>query len=45
MMGGIELNLKKDNNLIQTELVREEWMNKPVEEMNEDEKMRLKDFE
>jgi len=25
--------------------VREDWMNKPVEEMNEDEKMRLKEFE
>mmetsp|Transcript_23312 Transcript_23312/g.22930 ORF Transcript_23312/g.22930 Transcript_23312/m.22930 type:complete len:325 (-) Transcript_23312:756-1730(-) len=45
MMGGIELNLKKDNNMIQTELVREDWMNKPQEEMNEDEKMRLKEFE
>lgn len=45
MMGGTELNLKKDQNMIQTELVREEWMNKPVEEMNEDERMRLKEFE
>ena len=45
MMGGTELNLKKDAGMIQTELVREEWMNKNVEEMNEDERMRLKEFE
>lgn len=45
MMGGTELSLKKDQNLIQTELVREEWMNKPFEEMNEEEKMKMKDFE
>lgn len=44
MLGG-ELNLKKDNNAIQTELVREEWMNKPEEEMNDEEKQRFKDFQ
>lgn len=31
--------------MIQAEFVREEWMNKPVEEMNDDEKQRLKEFE
>lgn len=31
--------------MIVTELVKEDWMNKPVEEMNEDERIRLKDFE
>ena len=45
MMGGTELNLKKDQNLIQTELVREDWMNKPYEEMNEEEKLKFKEFE
>jgi len=45
MMGGTELNLKKDTNLIQTELVREDWMNKPLEEMNEEERVKLKEFE
>ena len=45
MMGGTELNLKKDQNLIQTELVREDWMNKPYEEMNDEEKLKFKEFE
>ena len=45
MMGGTELNLKKDANLVQTELVREDWMNKPFEEMNDDEKLKFKEFE
>lgn len=44
-MGGVELNLKKDQNMIQTELVREDWMSKPVEEMNDEEKYKLKEFE
>lgn len=45
MMGGTELNLKKDQNMIQTELVREEWMNKPYDEMNDEEKLKFKEFE
>lgn len=31
--------------MIQTELVREDWMNKPQEEMNDEEKMKIKEFE
>ena len=45
MMGGTELNLKKDQNNLQAELVREDWMNKPIEEMNDEEKYKLKEFE
>ena len=45
MMGGTELNLKKDQNQIQNELVREDWMNKPYDDMNEEEKLKLKEFE
>jgi len=45
MMGGTELNLKKEKNLMDQELIREDWMNKPVEEMTDDEKARLKEFE
>ena len=44
MMGGTELNLKKDSNLVQAELIREDWMNKPVEQMNDEEKYKLKEF-
>jgi|LauGreDrversion4_2_1035121.scaffolds.fasta_scaffold17743_4 hypothetical protein len=44
MMGGTELNLKKDNNSVQAELVREDWMNKPPEQMNDEEKYKLKEF-
>lgn len=44
-MGGTELNLKKDQGNLQTELPREDWMNKPVEEMNDEEKYKLKEFE
>lgn len=44
MMGGTELNLKKDTGAAQAELVREDWMNKPVEQMNEEEKYKFKEF-
>jgi hypothetical protein len=44
MMGGTELNLKKDSNLAQVELVREDWMNKPPEQMTEEEKFKMKEF-
>jgi len=45
MLGGNELVFKKEKNKLDEELVREEWMNRPVEEMNEEEKSRLKEFE
>ena len=45
MMGGTELNLKKDKATLDQELVREDWMNKPVEEMSDDEKAKFKEFE
>ena len=45
MMGGNELIFKKEKNKLDEELVREEWMNKPVEEMSDEEKIRLKEFE
>jgi len=45
MMGGTELNLKKEKNLMDQELIREDWMNKPTEEMSDDERARLKEFE
>ena len=38
MLGGNELTFRKEKNKLDEELVREEWMNKPEEEMNEDEK-------
>ena len=44
MMGGTELNLKKDSGMVQTEVVREDWMNKPQEQMNEEEKYKFKEF-
>jgi len=45
MMGGTELIIKKDNNPLEAELQREDWMSKPWEEMNEEERQRLKEFE
>ena len=45
MLGGNELVFKKEKNKLEEELVREDWMNKPLEEMNDDEKQRLKEFE
>mmetsp|Transcript_23919 Transcript_23919/g.16895 ORF Transcript_23919/g.16895 Transcript_23919/m.16895 type:complete len:114 (+) Transcript_23919:2388-2729(+) len=45
MMGGTDLVMKKDQNLLESELVREDWMNKPQEEMNDDERQKLKEFE
>ena len=43
MMGG-ELTFKKDKNLLEMELVREDWMNKPQEQMSDEEKFKLKEF-
>lgn len=44
MMGGI-LEMKKEKNIMQLELTREEWMNKAVQDMSEEEKLKLKEFE
>ncbi len=45
MMGGNELNLKKDKNKNETTLEMEDWMlSKTLEQMNEDEKARFEDF-
>jgi len=44
-MGGNELIMKKEKNKLEEELVREDWMNKPENEMTEDEKTRLREFE
>ena len=44
MMGGT-LEMKKEANIFEEELVREEWMNKPLEDMSEEEKLKLKEFE
>ena len=45
MMGGTELNLKKDKGALDTELIREDWMNKPFDDMSEEEKTKFKEFE
>lgn len=44
MMGGNELIMKKEKNLLETELQREEWMKKPEEEMTDEEKHKYKEF-
>jgi hypothetical protein len=43
MMNGT-LEVKKENFLNET-LIKEDWMNKPVDEMNDDEKIRLREYE
>jgi len=43
MMGG-ELTFKKEKNTAEFDMVREEWMNKPDEEMSEDERARFREF-
>lgn len=43
MMNGT-LEVKKENLLAET-LEKEDWMNKPVEEMNDDEKIRFREYE
>jgi len=45
MMGGTELVFKKEKNALDMELEREEWMDKPEDEMTDDEKMRYKEFQ
>ena len=42
MMNG-ELVFKKEKNTMIEDIEREEWMNKPEEEMNDDEKARFKE--
>ena len=44
MLGGT-LEIKKNKGLMQETLEREEWMNKPIEDMSEEEKLKLKEFE
>jgi cilia- and flagella-associated protein 43 len=44
MMNGV-CEMKKEKNIMQLELVREEWMNKSVADMSEEEKLKLKEFE
>jgi len=44
MLGGTELNLKKEKNQME-ELVREDWMSKPFEEMTDEERQKMKEFE
>lgn len=45
MMGGTELILKKEKNQLESELVKEDWMFKPVDDMTDEEKQKLKEFE
>jgi len=44
MYGGTELIMKIDRGGGEQELEREEWMNKPEEEMNEEEKIKYQEF-
>jgi len=44
MMGGTELVMKKEKNMLEMELVREDWMNKPEDDMSEEEKQKYKEF-
>ena len=44
MMGGNELNLKKDKNLLENPYEMEDWMSKPEDQMNDDEKARFREF-
>lgn len=45
MLGTTELILKKDKGGLETELVREDWMNKPKDDMSDEELQKLKEFE
>ena len=44
MMGGLDLILKKDKDNDDDTPEREEWMNKPEEEMTDEEKQKFKEF-
>ena len=44
MLGGT-LELKKNKGIMEETLEREEWMDKPIEDMSEDEKLKLKEFQ
>jgi len=45
MMGGTDLVLKKEKGQMEMELIREDWMNKPADEMTDEEKAKMKEFE
>ena len=45
MLGGTELNLKKDKNVLQSEYIREDWMNKPESDMTDEQRQKYKEFE
>lgn len=44
MLGGT-LELKKNKGIMEETLEKEEWMEKPIEDMSEDEKLKLKEFQ
>lgn len=44
MMGGTELNLKKEKNVLDEALIMEDWMTKDEKEMTEEEKTKFKEF-
>jgi cilia- and flagella-associated protein 43 len=44
MLGGT-LELKKNKGIMEETLEREEWMDKPIEDMSEEEKLKLKEFQ
>ena len=44
MMGGTELNLKKDKNMINSDLIPEDWMLQDEKDMTDEERTKLKDF-
>jgi hypothetical protein len=45
MLGTTELIIKKEKGGMEQEFVREDWMNKPQEDMSDEELMKLKEFE
>lgn len=44
MMGGTELNLKKEKNTMDLDLVMEDWMNKDEKDMSDEERIKIKEF-
>jgi WD40 repeat protein len=44
MLGGT-LELKKNKGIMEETLEKEEWMDKPIEDMSEEEKLKLKEFQ
>lgn len=45
MMLGGTLEMKKNKGIMQETLEKEEWMDKPIEDMTEEEKLKLKEFQ